>query len=243
MKEQCSTWEPSLPGGEVEPIMVGVTGLKRAVAVLRRGNKLTTLYHIRLRLKKQRTRRELVTPPRDNPWRSKTPLPTQEAAFDAFQRQAGVVVASVKRRRRRHRKIVKDHSGAVDQYHRLASDLRTNVAAERIRRASENVPASWRIRHRPNYDGVDEFLFDATITLRMKVVFRRSYRKIPLVGLVRMFFDFENIGNGVVRKSIDSQCKHELYDEHHFVFPSGDLADPPVVETKEARRDRANAPY
>jgi hypothetical protein len=243
MKKQCSTWEPSLPGGEVEPIMVGVTGSKRAVTVLRRSNKLTASYHIRLRLKKKRTKEELVTPPRDNPWRSKTPLPTQEAAFEAFNSQAGTIVTSVRRRRRRHRKIVKDHNGAVDQYHRLASDLRNRVATERTRRASLDVPAAWRIRYRPNYDGIDEFLFDATITLRMKVVFRRSYRKIPLVGLVRMFFDFENIGSGVVRKSIDSQCKHELYDEHHFVFPSGDLADPPVVETAGVRRDRANAPY
>lgn len=217
--------------------------MKRAVTLAPRGNKLTTQYHIRLRLAKQRKKNELVTRKQGNPRRSTTPLPTQESAFDTFRSQAGIIVPSVKRRRRRHRKKMEDFDGAVRQYHKKASDLRNLIMKRRQRQEMENVPASWCSRPSIDYSGIDEFLFDATITLRMKVVFRRSYRKIPLENLFRMFTDFEIINRGVEHKCFESQAKFELYDEHHYVFPDGDIANPPFVDTKEARQERWNAPY
>jgi len=229
--------------------MVGISGNKRSVTLLPPGNKLTVWYHIRQRLKKQRFKESLVTSPTNNVHRRRRPpLPTQEEAFaeNRVALERGAIVPLVRHRRRRQRKRLEDFTIRAAEYGRLASEFKNSVLNHR-RVASEKYTYRWgpqRLQAFDNNSHIMSFLFDATITLRNKVVFRRAYRKIPPAGLLRMFLDWEKITVRVAgQKDRDSMAMFELYDEHHFTFQDNDIASPPVVESKAERESWMKREY
>ncbi len=247
-KRLCSTWEPSLPRGEVELTLVGKPGGKCAVTYMPAHRKISAWYHIKKRLSKKSklvpiTRATFASV--GNPWRSPVPLPSQEEAFAAHMDvQRASNPESKRKQRRRALRRLKDHRTGCAEYLQFGNKLKEVLIT---RAEKKNYGAGHWMHMKPTelkehaLEHFKECMSDVGIAIRGQYVLRRSFRKSPMTASLD-YFDRMYISPRVALgtgRDVDLECVNELYDEHGMLFEDDDIRNPPRFET-QAERDRWN---